>query len=541
MSDAHEEYRRNGWWRSATFLDDLRRHVATFPDKSVLISRRVADGLTDVITYAELDRLTDRIAHGLIRLGVRPGDFVAVQLPNRRETLPLTLACIKIGARIAPQMPLYRHRELDFMIRLTEARVFITVNRIGDLPTAETAMTLAEEIPTLEHVVIVGGDGPPGALDFDEHLLDPEPGDPEELAGRALGPDDPFLILFTSGTTGEPKGALHSQNTLYAAINGYQEAYDLDDHLVIMTSQTSMHYVGMVMTYLTALTLGGTAVTADVWDPGLYLDLAAEHDVTMYYATPPFAREISETQAVSPRDLSSLRIFVSGSAPVPPHLVEQVSETLGVRVYALWGMTENGGVTMTRPEDPPERAGESDGTVVSGMEIRIVDEENQPVPAGEIGALQVRGAAQCLGYYLRDEIYAKSITPDGWFDTGDLARDDGYGGIRISGRTKDVIVAKMCFKLPVSDLEALLGRHPAIRDIALIGIPDPSLVELVCAVVAPTGEPPTLEDLRTYMKDAGVNEWFWPERLELVDAMPRTVTGKIRKVELRERFGAASD
>ncbi|MEQ4719543.1 AMP-binding protein [Nonomuraea sp. B19D2] len=541
MSDAREEYRRNGWWRSATFLDDLRHHVATFPEKSVLISRRVADGLTDVITYAELDRLTDRIAHGLIRLGVRPGDFVAVQLPNRRETLPLTLACIKIGARIAPQMPLYRHRELDFMIRLTEARVFITVNRIGDLPTAETAMTLAEEIPTLEHVVIVGGDGPPGALDFDEHLLDPEPGDPEELAGRALGPDDPFLILFTSGTTGESKGALHSQNTLYAAINGYREAYDLDDDLVIMTSQTSMHYVGLVMTYLTALTLGGTAVTADVWNPGLYLDLAAEHDVTMYYATPPFAREISETQEVSPRDLSSLRIFVSGSAPVPPHLVEQVSETLGVRVYALWGMTENGGVTMTRPEDPPERAGESDGTVVSGMEVRIVDEENRPVPAGEIGALQVRGAAQCLGYYLRDEIYAKSITPDGWFDTGDLARDDGYGGIRISGRTKDVIVAKMCFKLPVSDLEALLGRHPAIRDIALIGIPDPSLVELVCAVVTPTGEPPTLEDLRTYMKDAGVNEWFWPERLELVDAMPRTVTGKIRKVELRERFGAASD
>ncbi|NUT11744.1 MAG: AMP-binding protein [Nonomuraea sp.] len=511
-----------------------------FPDKPVLISRRVADGVTDVVTYAELDRLTDRIAHGLVRLGVRPGDFIAVQLPNRRETLPLTLACIRIGARIAPQMPIYRHRELDFMIRLTEARVFVTTERIGELATAEMGMTLASEIPSLEHVIVVGGGGPPGSLDFDEHLVVPEPGDPAVLEGRALGPDDPFLILFTSGTTGEPKGALHSQNTLYADIKGYGEAFGLDESLVIMTAQTSMHYVGLVMTYLTALTLGGTAVTADVWDAGVYLDLITEHDVTMYYGSPPYAREISEEQEARPRDLSALRIFVSGSAPVPPHLVERVTQTLGVRVYALWGMTENGGVTMTRPEDPPERAGESDGTVISGMEARIVDEENKPVPKGEIGALQVRGAAQCLGYYLRDEIYAKSITPDGWFDTGDLARDDGYGGVRISGRTKDVIVAKMCLKLPVSDIEALLGRHPAVRDIALIGIPDPALVEQVCAVVTPSGEPPTLEDLRDHLKDAGVNDWFWPERLEVVEAMPRTVTGKIRKVELRERFGAAS-
>ncbi|MFG1684337.1 AMP-binding protein [Nonomuraea sp. NPDC049269] len=540
MTDTHEEYRRNGWWRNATFLDDLRHNVAAFPGKPALISRRVADGRTDVVTYAELDRLTDRIAHGLIRLGVRPGDYVAIQLPNRREMLPLTLACIKVGARIAPQFPIYRHRELDFMIRLTEARVFITVNRLGDLPTAETAMTLASEIPTLEHVVVLGGDGPAGSLGFEEHLLDPEPGDPADLAGRALGPDDPFLILFTSGTTGEPKGALHSQNTLHAAIRGYGDAYGLDDSLVIMTAQTSMHYVGLVMTYLQALMLGGTAVTADLWNPGVYLDLMAEHGVTMYYGTPPFAREISEEQKANPRKIPTLQIFVSGSAPVPPHLVEQVSEILGVRVYALWGMTENGGVTMTRPEDPPERAGESDGTVVAGMEARIVDEENQPVQAGEIGALQVRGAAQCLGYYRRDDIYAKSVTPDGWFDTGDLARDDGYGGVRISGRTKDVIIANMCLKLPVSDIEALLGRHPAVRDIALIGIPDPKLVELVCAVVTPSGEPPTLEDLRTHLEDAGVNSWFWPERLELVEAMPRTLTGKIRKVELRERFGAAS-
>ncbi|MFI6182268.1 AMP-binding protein [Nonomuraea sp. NPDC051191] len=522
-------------------MDDLRRNIVAFPDKSALISRRVADGVTDVVTYAEVGRMTDRIAHGLVRLGVRPGDFIAIQLPNRRETLPLALACMKIGARIAPQMPIYRHRELDFMIRLTEAKLFVTTSHIGHVDTAETGMTLAREIPSLEHVIVVGGGGPPGSLDFDELLLTPEPGDPADIEGRELGPDDPFLILFTSGTTGEPKGALHSQNTLYADIKGYGEAFGLDESLVIMTAQTSMHYVGLVMAYLTALALGGTAVTADAWDAGVYLDLMSDHDVTMYYGSPPFAREISEEQDARPRKLPSLSVFVSGSAPVPPHLVERVTETLGVRVYALWGMTENGGVTMTRPQDPPERAGESDGTVISGMEVRIVDEENRPVAKGEIGALQVRGAAQCLGYYLRDEIYAKSITPDGWFDTGDLARDDGYGGVRISGRTKDVIIANMCLKLPVSDIEALLGRHPAIRDIALIGIPDPALVEQVCAVVTPSGEPPTLEDLRAYLKDAGVNDWFWPERLEVVEEMPRTVTGKIRKVELRERFGVASD
>ncbi|NUR91945.1 MAG: AMP-binding protein [Nonomuraea sp.] len=526
-----EEYRRNGWWREQTFLDDLARGVAATPDKTALVIRRIADAATDTLTYAELDRVSERIAHGLVHLGVRRGDFVAVQLPNRWEMLPLTLACIRIGARIAPQMQLYRHRELDFMVRLTGAKVFVTMNTIGELPTADTALRLAADIPTLEHVVVLGGDGPEGTLSFEEHLLSAPPAD---LAGLALGPDEPFLILFTSGTTGEPKGALHSQNTLYAAIRGYAEAYGLDDSLVIMTSNAAMHYVGLVMTHLTAVTLGGTAVAADAWEPGAYLDLAAEHGVTMYYASPPHAREITEEQEARPRDLSSLRVFVSGSAPVPPYLVEKCRTVLGVRVYALWGMTENGGVTMTRPQDPPERAGESDGSVVPGMEIRIVDEELKPA---EEGALQVRGASQCLGYYLREEIYAKSITRDGWFDTGDLARDDGHGGIRITGRTKDVIVAKGCFKLPVSDMEALLGRHPAIRDIALIGLPDPTLVELVCAVVTPSGAAPALEDVRAFMRDAGVNETFWPERLEVIETMPRTPTGKIRKVELRERFG----
>ena len=533
MTDAREEFRRDGWWRDGTFLDDLRRNVQAYPDKTAVVGHRVAEGRTDTLGYGELARLTDRVAHGLLDLGVKPGEYVGVQLPDRWEMLPLALACIRIGARLSPLMPVYRRREMEFMLRLTEARVFVTVSRIGDLRPADTVTALSQELPTLEHVVVLGGDGPAGSLSFEEHFLGRQDGDPAEFEGRELDPCDPFLILFTSGTTGEPKGALHSQNTLYAGIRGYQGALGLDDGLVKVTPHTNMHYVGFVQGLLAPLALGGTTVFPDVWDPGVHLDLMERYDVTMFYGSPPFVRELLEAQRAKPRDTAGLKYIVSGSAPIPPQMVGQVREAFGVRMYSLWGMTENGPVTMARPDDAEDWPAHSDGRPTGGMQVRIDPFEGRDDGAGP---LWVRGPAQCLGYYGRDDLYAEDLDDDGWFNTGDLARDDGRGGIRIAGRTKDIIMYRS-FNVPVADVEAVLGKHPKVRDIALIGIPDPAVAERVCAVVTPSAEPPTLGELREYLSDAGVSEWFWPERLELIEAMPRTITGKIRKVDLRQRYG----
>ncbi|MGH3159162.1 MAG: AMP-binding protein, partial [Streptosporangiaceae bacterium] len=374
-------------------------------------------------------------------------------------------------------------------------------------------------------------------LSFDDDFLARGQGDPADPADRELPADDPYLILFTSGTTGDPKGALHSQNTLYAGIRGYQTTLGFDDSLVKASPHTNMHYVGFVQNLLTPLAVGGTALGPSAWDPDLYLDMFEQHGVTMFYAGPGFVSQLLHAQQARPRDTSSLRYIVSGSSPVPPSLVQQVSDTLGVRLYSLWGMTENGPVTMSREEDPLDWPAHSDGRPTGGMQVRIAPMQGRPDGAGP---LWVRGPAQCLGYYKNDEAYAEDLDADGWFHTGDLARDDGRGGIRIAGRTKDIIM-HTSFNVPVLDIENVLLTHPNVAEAALIGIPDEAVVERVCAVVVPKGAAPDLPGLIAFLRGEGVGELYLPERLEVVETMPRTATGKIRKVELRDRYTANAD
>jgi cyclohexanecarboxylate-CoA ligase len=529
---ARDQYRRDGWWRDGTFLDDLRRHTAQNPGKPALIARRTPDADTETFSYSDISAATDRFAHALLGLDVKPGEYVGIHLPDYWEMLPLALACIKIGARISPLMPSFRRRELELAARTTQMRVFITVAEHDGNRPADTMREIATRVPSLEHIVVMGDGAPPGTLSFDGDFLAHAPADAGDLTGRELPPDEPYLILFTSGTTGDPKGALHSQNTLYAGIRAYQDVLGMDDSLVKASPHTNMHYVGFVQNLLTPLALGGTAVVPGVWDPALYLEMFERHGVTFFYAGPGFVAQLLQAQRARPRDVGSLRYIVSGSAPVPPTLVQEVRETLGVPLYSLWGMTENGPVTMTRRDDPPDWAARSDGRPTGGMQVRI-----DPLPGSPDGSgpLWVRGPAQCLGYYKNEQAYAADLDEDGWFNTGDLARDDGRGGIRITGRTKDIIM-HTSFNVPVSDVENVLIAHPKVAEIALIGIPDEAVVERVCAVVVPAGDPPELPELIDFLREAGVGELYLPELLELVDTLPRTATGKVRKVELRERF-----
>jgi cyclohexanecarboxylate-CoA ligase len=529
---AREQYRRDGWWRGGTFLGDLRRHAAADPGKAAIIARRAPGAPTETVSYADVAAATDRFSHALLALDVKPGEFVGIHMPDYPEMLPLALACIQIGARVSPLMPSFRRRELELAARTTQMRVFITVAEHDGNRPADTMLDIATRVPSLEHVVVLGEGGPAGTMSFEREFLAGAGGATADLSGRELPADDPFLILFTSGTTGDPKGALHSQNTLHAGIRAYQEVLGMDGSLVKASPHTNMHYVGFVQNLLTPLMLGGTAISPSAWDPGVYLDMFERHGVTFFYAGPGFVSQLLHAQRARPRDTSALRYIVSGSAPVPPSLVEQVRDTFGVRLYSLWGMTENGPVTMSRPEDPWDWPAHSDGRPTGGMQVRIDPMEGRDDGAGP---LWVRGPAQCLGYYKNEAAYAEDLDADGWFHTGDLARDDGRGGIRIAGRTKDIIM-HTSFNVPVLDVENVLLTHPDVAEIALIGIPDEAVVERVCAVVVPNGEAPGLAGLVAFLRKEGVGELYLPERLEIVDAMPRTATGKIRKVELRERY-----
>jgi cyclohexanecarboxylate-CoA ligase len=533
VTQAHQAYYRAGWWRDETFLDDLERHAREQPGKPAVVGHNPATGRTDTIDYAELSRLTDRMARGLVNLGVRPGECIGVLLPDYPEMLPLALACVKAGVRIVPVPPEFGRAEMEFAFRLTDTRLLITATEVFGKRTADTALALSRDIGLPERIVVLGDDRPPGTLSFAEQFLTDSDG---ELADRRLGPDEPFVVMFTSGTTGTTKAPVHSQNTLYAEIRGYAGALGFDQTLVNTTAHSNMYRAGLVTRLLTALVLGGTAVCLDTWDPAASLELIARHGVTTFYGSPHFVRELLAAARSRPPQATQLASIVSGSAPVPPQLLDEVRAALGVRMFTLWGMTENGAVTCTQPSDPEDWPTRSDGRPTGGMEIRIDPVDGQEEGAG---ALWVRGPAQCLGYYKQDDIYAAELDADGWFHTGDLVRDDGRGGIRMMGRTKDIIIYKSG-NLPVAEIEAVLGKHPKVADVALIGIPDPATDERVCAVVtAAAGSPPTLAELRDFLRDAGISEWCWPEQLEVLDEMPRTPMGKIRKADLRKRYAAA--
>lgn len=536
MTEISQSYHDHGWWRDETFLDDLRRHVRDRPRKAALITRRLSDGRTHRFDYEQLAAAADRCAGALIELGLRPGDVIAAQLTDRWELAALTLGCLRAGVTYCPLMRTYRRRELDVMLRVTEARVLITMAEDNGDRLGELGEEFAGELPSLERVFVADGPGPEDTLEFESYFFGTawEERHGHLLDGRELGPDDPYLILFTSGTTSEPKGVLHSQNTLYAAVRGEAEAFGLDETLVMCTTASYTHYTGVVQGMLMPLMLGGTMVFQDSRDAGDLLDLIARHGVTFLYSAPFCLLSLFEEQRAEPRDVPGLTWLVSGSAPIPSYFIDEARNVFGLQLFSLWGMTENGPVTMSRPEDPEDWAAHSDGSPISDMQLRI-----DPVAdaAGGEGVLWVRGPTQCLGYYRRDEAYAAELDEDGWFNTGDLARPDGRGGIRITGRAKDMILRNANIA-PVTDLESIIARHPKVRDVAVIGLRDEREDETICAVVAPArpDSPVTLEELRRSLDEAGMTPVYWPQRLELLGDLPKTATGKTRKAELRQRY-----
>ncbi|WP_329209374.1 AMP-binding protein [Streptomyces sp. NBC_00683] len=538
------EYRRRGWWRDETFLDDLRRQARLHPHRLAVAGRRVAESRTDTLDYAELDALTDRFAHALLDLGVRRGDFVAVQLPNRWEMVPLIFACIRVGAVICPISPVCPEDELRHRLGLTEARVCVTLPEWSGTPLAEIVTRLKDDLPSLEHVVVVDGPVPEGARSFHDHFVAEAREEQEGAAGpdgRALGPEEPFVVLFTSGTTGASKGVLHSQNTVHSAVRGYVDAFGAGDDWVAAVSTPLVHYSGFAQGVLAGVMLGGTVAFQDVRRNEALLDLVERYGATLLYGPPATLADVAASQRAQKRDTSTLRHVVIGSAQVLQELADEVHETLGARTYSLWGMSENGPVTTTRPQDPENWAAHSNGSAIDSMETRI-DASGAGGGSGSVGRLKVRGASLALGYHRRDEAFRAELDAERWFDTGDLARDDGRGGIRIIGRARDAIL-RGGLVAPVTELEAVIGGHPNAVEAALVGLPpDRDGGEpVICAVVVPRGGAgPSLGALRSRIGEAGHDPRFLPDRVELVPALPKTLTGKVRKAELRQRYATAT-
>jgi len=520
-----------GFWKDRILLDDFDALLRERPEALAVVAHDVTTGRRTRLTYGELGTRVERIAVGLAALGVEKGDVVAYQLPNWWQFLALHLACLRIGAITNPMMPILRRRELEFMLNHARSKVIITPSVFRDFDYAAMIAGMRDALPHLTHALVVGGEG-----DAAFERLHAEPVDRSSadrlFAERRPSPDDIIQVLYTSGTTGEPKGVMHTSNTLISNLGPYRERLHLTDRDIVFMASPLAHQTGFMYGLMMPVVLGVPVVLQDVWNRAVAADLFAEEKATYTMASTPFLADLTDEAERRPDAFQSLRIFLAAGAPIPRVLVRRATDNLGATIASGWGMTENGAVTVTRPEDPPEKAFETDGTPLPGMEVRTVDARDRPLPAGEEGRLQVRGCSNFVGYLKRPELNA--VDAEGWFDTGDLARIDAEGYVRITGRAKDIII-RGGENIPVVEIEGLIYKHPDVQDVAIVAMPDERLGERACAfVTAKPGTTLSLQSVVDYLGQQHVSKNYLPEHLEVLPELPRTASGKIQKFVLRD-------
>jgi cyclohexanecarboxylate-CoA ligase len=484
------------------------------PDDVAVIT---ADG--PPCTFGELAVQADAIAATLLAAGIGAGDVVTWMLPNAVTAVATAAAIWRIGAISNPVVPIYRRREVAFIVgQLRPAAVLAAVEVRGRALCAEIDEALAD-----------AGHEPRLRLAF----AGAHPGWTTGLADAPLGADvqpaeadAPALVLYTSGTTSEPKGVVHSSATLLQEAASMVQSWALTHRDTIMMASPLTHITGMLQGLIIPCRVGAPVVLLDRWDPERCVALIEREHVTYMAGATPFLQGILdayERRGGRP----SLRQFCCGGAAVSPALIER-ADALGIAAHRSWGLTEFPSGGLARPTDPLDRRARTDGRIGHGIEAEAVDDARRPLPVGSEGELRLRGPERMLGYVDASR-NAEVLDEDGWVYTGDVGIVGTDGFITVTGRLKDII-NRGGEKFSAREIEEDLLAHPAVHDVAVIALPEPRLGEQVCAVVVPTaGATVDPEALVTFLADRGLARQKLPTRIEVVDDLPRTASGKVQK------------
>jgi cyclohexanecarboxylate-CoA ligase len=446
--------------------------------------------------------------------GAGRGDVVCAQLPNWAAAVAVAHAVWGMGATLCPVPVNYRAAEIAAILAAVPVSAYLAPGRYRGTdyqPLLEDAMERSQvRVPLLT----VRAQGQPASQPA---------GEPELQAGL----DDVCLLMFTSGTTGRPKGVLHSHRTLLADAQSIADLYRMERDRVYMPSPVG-HVTGLIYGVLMPLLMDGLCVLQADWDPKAGAELVERHRCTVCVGATPFLRGLTD-QYVQRGRPSALRAFICGGADVPPSLVRAAERALGATVARAYGLTEMPTATCGGPDDPEEVRADTDGRLTGSSQARLAGD---PGPDG-VGELEVRGPELCLGY-LDPADTAASFTADGWFSTGDLARLGPGRTVTIVGRAKDIIV-RGGENISVKEIEDYLAAHPLIADIAIVAVPDPVLGEKACAFVVARdgGRAPSLREIADYLTAQGIARHKLPEHVLAVEALPRTLSGKIQKFALR--------
>lgn len=530
------------WFSKGTFAECLDRAAETWGPRDAVVH----DGRR--ISFAELKTEVDAVARGLIALGLKRNDKVVLWMPNRPEWLYAFFAVSQIGAIVVPANTRFRANDLEYVVKQSDSTTLITVDRSGPVDYLELTRTIIPEIesapkagltsarfPDLKRVVVLGSDVPPGTFAWSEMVARGRDVTSASLQARArqVRPDDTTLIMYTSGTTGFPKGVMHCHNLQRNVIDiANRLGYRSRD--VILMNWPLFHVLGLYLGPLFTVCVGTRMVLTTVFDATESLGLIAREQVTRLWGFESQLDALTTHPALNTFDLTSLRTGL-GVVGMPS------SEPAARRAYDLlcpivsgYGMTETGaGIAIGYPEAPKEDAWLTSGYPLPGIEFKVIDPATgSPVPDGAPGELCVRGYSLMQGYYKKPEETAKTIDQDGWLHTGDLVTQREDGSIRFLGRFKDMLKVGG-ENVDPAEVELFLSTHPAVAQIQIIGVPDKRLSEVACACVIPKpGQSLALDDLAAFC-DGQLARFKIPRHMVQMDAFPMTASGKPQKVKLR--------
>ena len=509
---------------SETYWSLVEAAAETHPDRIVLV-----DDFGRSLTNSQLRDSAESAAAALAERGVSEGSPVSWQLPSTLETMVVMAALTRLGAVQNPILPIWRESELRFVTDQLATELLIVPGRWRGFDHTALALKLAEGRPM--SVVVIDHDAP-----ITERLRLPL-GDPAGLSAPPTSGEDPRWVYYSSGTTAAPKGVRHCDRSVIGGSAGVVGMFGASNTDINPITFPVSHIGGAAMLAASLLT-GMRLVLFDTFDPVLTPKAVAAHRPTMLGSATPFFVAYMAAQREHGTDplFPDLRGCVGGGAPITAELGRQVRETFSVAGVAnAWGLTEFPVVTSPPPDGEPDVLDHTVGRPVPGVSVRVVDESEREVRTGEDGELRLKGP-QCFLGYVDETLNADAFDADGWFRSGDRGRIDAEGNVVITGRIKDAII-RNAETISALEIEGVLATHPAVADVAVIGVPDLRTGERVCAVVvAQAGCDVTLDALARHCEAQGLSRHKSPERLEIIEALPRNLTGKVLKNELRARF-----
>ena len=522
-----------------TLSQVLSETAAAFPEREAIIDRK------DKTLYSELDEKVSQLARGLIELGVRKGDKVGLWMPNIPEWVVVYYAVARIGGVVVPMNTRYKSHEARYILKDCEATTLFIVDQFLGIDYREMIRELRDNLPALKRV-IVSGEAQEAMHTFEEvSSLGQENIDDGKLKKRTsvCDPHDNVFILYTSGTTGNPKGAMLSHNNIAENARQVTEVLHTTENDTFLLAVPFFHCFGCVMGIMGAVTWGASIVPMNVFKAKEALELVEKHGVSVLYGVPTmFVLELEAYRngkdGGSGYDVSSLRTGIMAGAPCPIEVMRGTMEELGCNVSIAYGLTEASPViTMTRFDDPIERRVETVGKPLPNIEVRIVDDDRWALPPSDMGELACRGYNVMLGYYKMPEKTAEVIDEEGWLYSGDLATQDEEGYVKIVGRKKDMIITGG-FNVYPAEIEEYLFTHPDVQNVSVVGVSDEVMGEVAIAYIIPkTGANIDSQGIVDFCSGEIAN-FKVPRYVQIVDSLPMTQSGKIKKFLLRKNAAA---